>query len=177
MSEICFSDFHFLQVDCSQSFGPEICAANLPLHWVRGEQAVRVFKAEGRSNGQVAFNLRDWQSNTGGGVWQQWWAENGVLQTALSGSPDCLVTATDEEQDIRTFRITPNPARVVLQLDLSDKLLPAQVEVIDLQGKIFFTQKMSAANTVIQVNDWPAGMYFVRVKNSGISHCRRVVIE
>jgi len=168
---------YFLQVDCSPEFLPEICAPNQPLHWVRGEQAVRVFKAEGRSNGQVSFNLRDWQTSTGGGVWQQWWVENGVLQTSPSGSPDCLSAADYPGNDPAVIRISPNPARVLLQMELNEPVLPAQVEVLDLQGKCFYSQKVSVSNTSIQVNDWPSGMYFFRVKSSGMSYCRRVVIE
>ena len=168
---------YFLQADCSPEFAPETCAAGQSLHWVRGEQAVRVFKAEGRSNGQVTFNLRDWQSNTGGGVWQQWWVENGVLQTAPSGSPDCVSVANDPGKDLVSIRVAPNPARVQLQIELSENLLPAQLDVLDLQGKTFITEKINTADTAVQINDWPAGMYFIRIKNNGISYCRRVVIE
>lgn len=168
---------YFLQVDCSPEYSPEMCAAGQPLHWVRGQQAVRVFKAEGRSNGQVSFNLRDWQSNAGGGVWQQWWVENGVLLVGPSGAPDCLSAAQGPPQEDYSVRVTPNPARVSVQLDLSENLLPSQVEMIDLQGKIFFAQKITTENTTIQINDWPAGMYFIRFKNSGISYCRRLVVE
>ncbi len=167
---------YFLQADCSPEFTPETCVAGQALHWVRGEQAVRVFKAEGRSNGQVTFNLRDWHSNTGGGVWQQWWVENGTLQTAPSGSPDCVSAAIDPGKDV-SIRVSPNPARVQLHIELSETLLPAQLEVVDLQGKTFFTQKISTADTSVQINNWQAGMYFIRIKNSGISYCRRVVIE
>lgn len=168
---------YFLQVDCSPEFLPEICAPNQPLHWVRGEQAVRVFKAEGRSNGQVSFNLRDWQTTSGGGVWQKWWVENGLLQTSPSGSPNCLSAADQLGNDPAVIRISPNPARVLLQMELDEEVLPAQVEIIDVQGKSFYTQKVSTSNTSIQVKDWPSGMYFFRVKSSGMSYCRRVVIE
>lgn len=168
---------YFLQVDCGADYSPEICTTGQPLHWVRGEQAVRVFKAEGRSNGQVSFNLRDWQSSTGGGIWQKWWVENGVLLVSPSSSPDCLSTAVEQAPDASAIRVMPNPASILIQLDLPENLLPAQVEVIDLQSKTFYTKKITAENTAIQIKDWPAGMYFIRVKNNGISYCRRVVVE
>lgn len=171
------SDYaYFLQVDCSPEYAPETCSPGQPLHWVRGEQAVRVFKAEGRSNGQVSFNLHDWQSSTGGGVWQNWWVENGVLQTASSESPDCLTATQNPGSMGAAIHLSPNPVRVTLQLELPESMLPAQVAVFDLQGKSFYTQQVRMINTAINVNDWPTGMYFFRITSSGRSYCRKVVI-
>lgn len=167
---------YFLQADCSADYAPENCTAGQPLNWVRGQQAVRVFKAEGRSNGQVAFNIYDWQSTSGGGVWQNWWVENGALQTAASSAPDCVSAANEVDNTSTSIGISPNPASASLQLELDENLLPAQIEAFDLQGKLYFTQKINTPQKTVEVSNWPAGMYFFRIKGSGKWYCRRVVV-
>jgi cyanophycinase-like exopeptidase len=167
---------YFLQADCSADYAPENCTAGQPLNWVRGQQAVRVFKAEGRSNGQVAFNIYDWQSTSGGGVWQNWWVENGALQTAASSAPDCVSAANEVDNTSTSIGISPNPASASLQLELDENLLPAQIEAFDLQGKLYFIQEINTTQKTVQVGSWPAGMYFFRIKGSGKWYCRRVVV-
>lgn len=170
------SDYaYFLQVDCSQDYVPENCSAGQPLLWVRGQQAVRVFKAEGRPDGQVSFNIRDWQSTAGGGVWQRWWVENGVLQTGSSEAPECATSTDDFE--MAGIRMAPNPARSAFQLELPAAMLPAAIDVFDLHGKTVFRQKVQDVQTSIQVNEWPAGMYFLRIIHQGKSYGRRLIIE
>lgn len=167
---------YFLQADCTADYTPETCSAGQPLNWVRGQQAVRVFKAEGRSNGQVAFNIHDWQSASGGGTWQRWWVENGTFHTDASDAPECVSASNELENSDALIRISPNPARTSLHLELDENLLPAQLEAFDLQGKLYFTRKIDTPQKTIIVDSWPAGMYFFRVKGNGKWYFRRVVV-
>lgn len=168
---------YFLQADCSPEYAPEVCSAGQPLHWVRGQQAVRVFKAEGRSNGQVAFNIRDWQSSTGGGIWQRWWVENGTMLVATADAPDCVTSLPDVENTPSMLRITPNPARSQIQLMLNDSLLHADVVVYDLQGNIIHRQQADNTVLTLQIQNWPASMYFIRVNANGHAYSRKIVVN
>jgi cyanophycinase-like exopeptidase len=158
---------YFLQANCESGFAPENCVPGAPLHWVRGEEAVRVFKAEGRDdNGRVTFDLRDWRTATNGGVWENWWATAGVFATAPApGAPLC-VSAALEPKDSFWASISPNPAGEFAQLQLSPEALPARIEVFDLNGKTLFGQNTATPRTDFSLAHFPPGMYFVRVKNA-----------
>lgn len=172
------SDYaYFLQTDCSQQdFGPENCTAGQPLQWVRSEQAVRVFKAEGRSTGQVMFNIRDWKSTSGGGVWQRWWVESGALQTASSTAPDCLTDISSPDVNEILIGLTPNPVRENFQLQLPETILPVRIQIIDLHGKTVHTQDVSSEKTFISVEKWQAGMYFLRINKAGKLVSKKLII-
>ena len=167
---------YFLQADCTQDYAPETCLAGQPLHWVRGQQAVRVFKAEGRSNGLVSFNIRDWQSTAGGGTWQRWWVDNGTFQTGTSSAPECTTASFEPDNAPSFVRIAPNPARSFLQLELDESLLPAHIQMFDLQGKTCFSQEIQSMQMTVDVNNWPAAMYFLQVKGNGACYSRKVVV-
>jgi cyanophycinase-like exopeptidase len=158
---------YFLQANCEGDFTPENCVPGAPLHWVREEEALRVFKAEGRSDSaRVTFDLRDWRTTAGGGIWENWWVSAGVFATAPApGAPLC-VSAAFELQRPFWASISPNPAGEFAQLQLSPEALPARAEVFDLNGKILFGQNIATSRTDFSLAHFPPGMYFVRVKNA-----------
>jgi cyanophycinase-like exopeptidase len=167
---------YFLQADCAPDYAPEICSTGQPLQWIRGQQAVRVFKAEGRSGGQVAFNIRDWQSSMGGGVWQRWWVDNGTLQTGTSEAPNCVTSTSDVGNDESAVRISPNPVRNILQMEIDPALVPAVLQVFDVQGKLYYSQRINSDQTTLNVQEWPTGLYFFRINGSHSSYWRSVLV-
>lgn len=84
-----YDDFaYFLQVNCTIPNPPERCEANRSLEWNKEEAALKVYKVAGTQNGSNMFNLFDWKTGSGG-VWQNWWVQDGVFSTSNITSPSC----------------------------------------------------------------------------------------
>lgn len=56
---------------------PELCVSGSKLNWVRGNQAVRVYKVAGTANGANTFNFSSWTGT--GGTSSFYYVNNGVL--------------------------------------------------------------------------------------------------
>ena len=69
---------YFLSTDGRKP--PEDCRPGVPLQWVAGKKAIRVYELQGTPSGYGQFSVKDFHpSKANGGVWQWWWVENGVL--------------------------------------------------------------------------------------------------
>jgi len=153
---------YFLQANCVGDFTPETCTAGQPLHWQRNNAAVLVYRTPGRTGGDATFNLRDWKAGTGG-LWQNWWVENGVLKTQSGAEPACITTSTEPGVGPEV-RIFPNPAtnQVELEMDLLGQA--AALEVYDSQGKQVRAVPSWMDTLRLTTTDWATGFYFFRIK-------------
>lgn len=90
---------YFLQLNCEQPEGPELCQPGTPLTWNRGGQAVKAYKVPGTMPGTHSFDLNTWLTGNGG-TWEDWSVQQGVF-SAVPGNPvsDCLTTAV-QQQDV-----------------------------------------------------------------------------
>jgi len=81
---------YFIQVNCEISNNyPETCENGAPLTWNQGNQALKVFKANGTLQGTSTFDLSNWQLGTGGS-WEHWWVEDGTLTIEPGDAPACI---------------------------------------------------------------------------------------
>ncbi len=62
---------------------PEVCEDGSPLTWNHDQEALEVYRILGDSDGSNTFDLASWEEG-GGGVWETWYVEEGVLNTAGS---------------------------------------------------------------------------------------------
>jgi len=154
---------YFLQVNCNDDFTPETCTPGQPLHWRRDSAALLVYRTPGRADGSAAFNLRDWKSGTGG-QWQRWWVENGSLKTQTTTLLPACTTPVTEVDPGNTLRIFPNPSRDQITVEVNDVERPLALEVYDLQGKSMAVVTNWTQQTQVSCANWPAGMYFFRIK-------------
>jgi cyanophycinase len=60
--------------------GPEVCAPGLPLTWNRNQQAVKVYRIAGSSNGGGSFDLINY-SKASGGTWFYFYVDSGMFYT------------------------------------------------------------------------------------------------
>jgi cyanophycinase len=103
---------YFLQVNCESPIGPETCEASAPLHWDRGQQAVKAYVVPATPEGEHAFQLTDWTPSDTGSVWEDWWVNNGALEKIPDAAPaDCATWSALEARGIESisFRAWPNP--------------------------------------------------------------------
>ena len=79
----------------SQGYGgtPENCVQGQPLDWNRNNEAVKVYKVLGTTNGANSFNLNTWTDGSGG-EWQDFYVSNGALNIIPNAEPPTTGDAT-----------------------------------------------------------------------------------
>ncbi|MEZ5043554.1 MAG: T9SS type A sorting domain-containing protein [Saprospiraceae bacterium] len=76
-----------------------------------------------------------------------------------------------------TVMVAPNPSRDNLNVTLkSDKWQEWQLALYASNGQLLFQQRQQQASTTISVNQFPPGVYFIRVKTEGQVISRKVII-
>ena len=79
------------------------------------------------------------------------------------------IVSTKELEDVQSFSIFPNPVNTLLQIDLElAKVGAYQLEILASNGQIILEKTMTlqkSENLKFDVNDFPQGIYFVRLKN------------
>ena len=70
--------------------------------------------------------------------------------------------------------VYPNPGRGVFTLELPTE---AKVTIVDLQGKIVFSQYLQEGKQVLDLNDIRQGLYIVRCESNGAFTTLRLVKE
>lgn len=154
---------YFLQENLVDQSGPEVLEQDIPLTWIRNEQAVKVYKVPGTLSGENFFDLNDWTTGQGGS-WENWWVDNGELFMA-SGDP--LAVAEAEKEG---FAFYPNPTAGELNFSMEQPLIQGQFRVIDATGRTALSGNLYGINQ-IDVAELPEGFYLIVLSDAD----RRVV--
>jgi hypothetical protein len=85
--------------------------------------------------------------------------ENCILVGKLVASPPVSVDGKQKEP----FKIFPNPSEGIFTLELNEDFEQTDVIVVDVLGKTVFSGKKLQASTQIDLSDYPAGMYFIKL--------------
>lgn len=127
---------YFLQTNCENDFvGPETCVNSKPLHWYRNKAAVRVLKLPGQQDGAMTFDLRDWTS-ANGGVWENWWADQGNWFFAPADGPPACATEASELPVESAGLVWAIPTPGLLRLSVPPDNLPARIKLYDIKGNL-----------------------------------------
>jgi hypothetical protein len=97
--------------------------------------------------------------------------ENCILTGKLNASPPVSVDDTQKE----SFKIFPNPSEGVFTLELNEDFQQADVIVVDVLGKIVFSGKKLEASTQINLSDYPAGMYFIKLVKDDLCKTEKII--
>ena len=65
------------------------------------------------------------------------------------------------------FTISPNPVQEQLHLDFGDTKSAYLMQIIDNMGKIIETHIIKKNSKTIDVSNWNAGLYFIRLEHQG----------
>jgi hypothetical protein len=83
------------------------------------------------------------------------------------------------ESNKNLFSFFPNPAKDEFQVIVSSSFSKAAIEIVNSSGTIFLMKEINPkdgftykATTI----DWPAGMYFVRLKTENEVETRKLII-
>lgn len=167
---------YFLQTNCEiLDITPEECSLNNPLDWNKGGEAVKVYVVKGTMTGANTFDLSDWQTGSGG-VWENWYVDNGVLIEELGSQINCSsvgVVQNKFENDIRLF---PNPANETLSVTLNSAI--TNIDIIDVHGKVVIPNSSFNLNEMtIDISSLDYGFYFVHVKSLTNNYLMKFVKE
>jgi len=96
----------------------------------------------------------------------------GIWYTDLPPMPDFVA-----ESEEATLTVAPNPASTFITVSVSESLHNATLTVYDLHGKVCYSGKMQGSSTKIPTNDFPSGIYFVKVAGDKANVVRKVAIQ
>lgn len=84
----------------------------------------------------------------------------------VSGSAcDTIISGIDEFATEDVLKVSPNPVKDKVEIQLAKYLPDADLQISDIQGRIVYQNKNYYLAEYITTHDWPAGVYFVRISN------------
>ncbi|MCS7037783.1 MAG: Type 1 glutamine amidotransferase-like domain-containing protein [Saprospiraceae bacterium] len=164
-----YSDYaYFLKTNCQQPREPEVIQPNTPLTWNRQQAAVVVYAVPGTKTGANTFNLKTWESGTGG-QWQHWHAAQGVMAQKAAPNGACNPTSSEREVSTMPMRLHlyPNPAReqLLIEVEGADGK-PISLQLLDALGRVVWQYRGEEADHVLSVGHLPAGPYVLAAQSS-----------
>lgn len=163
---------YFLQLNCEVADNrPELCAPGQPLTWNQGQAALRVYAVKGTANGSRSFDLRDWESGSGGS-WEYWYAEAGSLLTRPAPPPACALLGAEALAPM-LFSLHPNPAAGRVWLKAGGQPIEG-AELLDLLGRRLAIFRQDGRDWHLSVESLPPGLYLVRAWGGGRSGLARL---
>jgi hypothetical protein len=84
-------------------------------------------------------------------------------------------TSSIKEQNNSGFAIFPNPATT--QFTIANAEIGTRVSVIDITGKVIFTEIVNSNTHVISTKDLVNGIYFVQLENNGQISQKKLVVN
>ena len=164
-------DVYFIQTNCELTdLTPESCEINTPLTWNKGNASLKVYHAKGTMNGVQTFNLNDWLSGSGG-VWENWYVENGVLTEVVSLAPACNLENSIQKNTKKNSFIFENPI-ITGKLELKEFDFQ-KATIFDLNGKI---QTISSSENEVNVSELTSGMYFLYLTKNNVEEKYKILI-
>jgi len=87
----------------------------------------------------------------------------------------CIVSIEETSGGEPVIVFSPNPAVVFLQIQIEDSEI-WDISLFDLQGRLMYRQSVSGSR-IIEIEDWPAGVYALRAVSGGRAYTGRFVKE
>jgi hypothetical protein len=78
-----------------------------------------------------------------------------------------------------SLRVAPNPARTNIQIEWQS-IAPDEVlaiDVMNIQGALIYHCNPARDNISVDVNDWPQGMYLLRVKTQHGIRIEKILVK
>jgi len=164
---------YFLQVNCTLPNVPEKCEMGEPLNWVRNNAAVKVYRIKGESTGNKYLDLNNWEEGDGG-IWENWYVENGVLTTEIGEAINCSATSVSQI-DESNLSLYPNPiSDGFLTIENSTSLIQ-KIEILDATGKAIFSKKIKQYNYNIDFSDYSKGIFFVKIWIDNLFYTKKII--
>lgn len=173
---------YFIAVNCDvPNNKPEVCNAGFPLNWNKNNAALKVYRIKGNSIGNNSFNTLNFKT-ANGGVWQHWYADNGVFKIDSIGinPPICSAPLSLHNDKYNLNIITkkttkliyyPNPAKEFLLVKTNDKI--KTISIINSFGfQAYSNNNFSSSQPLkINLNQYKTPLMFVCFEMSSGEKC------
>ncbi len=166
---------YFLQVNCQTPNTPEVLSAGLPLTFNRSNMAVKVYHIDANASGSQTFDLKNWQTASGG-TWENWYVQSGVFASTLNASTSACVLSSKTIQiaDIPN-QFYVNRAQNVLCLKGNKQIL--RLTILDAMGqKCIEIPNLDGLKT-IDISTLKTGIYIVLADDLNNRFKQKIVIE
>jgi len=90
---------------------------------------------------------------------------------------ETLLTVADNNLD-SAFSVFPNPSNGEININITSGLGEGQVQIIDLNGRVVFSQDMLLEGTLnVNASGLSQGVYVVQVSNATVSDTAKLIIR
>lgn len=157
---------YFIQTNCELANRlPETCTNNTPLNWNIGGEALKVYAVKGTLAGTNTFDLNDWQTGNGG-VWQNWYVDNGTLLESNSTAINCTANTIDNYQLSASISVYPNPFNDMISISSNEHEIQ-EITLFDQTGRIVMQVNNPQVNPLnLETDDLTNGVYILTVKSN-----------
>jgi hypothetical protein len=90
---------------------------------------------------------------------------------------DFLMDVSVSEMAFGQWVIYPNPVKDVLTIQVEEQLLLATFELLDISGRILKSARISSLISHFDIQDFPSGIYFIRINLNNQIQLKKIVIE
>jgi len=159
---------YFIQTNCELSdITPENCSPSSPLDWNLGGASIKVYSVKGTNSGVNSFNLSDWETGNGG-IWENWYVDNGTLIETSGTQINCPALSVDNIELNYDLKVYPNPCRNSITIKTEKEVL--EFSLIDLIGStVILRNELNTSPIIIDITTLPSGMYLLKIQtNNGI---------
>lgn len=79
-----------------------------------------------------------------------------------------------QEQNVHAFNIYPNPTATTFTLTADSRFSGTDYKIYNVEGRIILTGKINATQTIIDLKDFPSGIYIIKI-NDALNHTLKVI--
>jgi cyanophycinase-like exopeptidase len=156
---------YFIQTNCEvTNITPEDCSPNNPLDWNLGNASIKVYAVKGTETGVNTFDLNDWETGVGG-IWEDWYVDNGVLNELSGFEPNCQSVSIPKIANDAIMNIYPNPANDFINIQFNQSFQSIGViKIRNLLGTLVGEKKGELVHKVeLDISDLTSGVYTIEV--------------
>lgn len=99
-----------------------------------------------------------------------------TLEYTIADAKDGDVTSIDKEKpEDSSFKVYPNPASHSVKIEHEG--LIGNIEVINSLGMRMYRERIMDQEIVLNIEDFPAGIYFIKINSRGVFRTKKLVIR
>ncbi len=102
------------------------------------------------------------------------WTNIDPTSTFVNSQAECDALSINDQNLQNNIKVYPNPATDKIYIDTTNNLAINKVEMYDLLGKIVYNSNKPV--TIIPVNNFKTGIYFVKLTSNNISKTKKILI-
>lgn len=166
---------YFLQVNCQFQNTPEVLSPGQPLTFNRNNMAVKVYHIEANASGSQTFDLKNWQTGSGGN-WENWYVQSGAFASTLNASANtCLLSSNLNAIKKIDNQFYINQMQGLLIYKGEEQI--TQLTVLNALGQKCLEWENPNELNRMMIGHLKPGIYFIFADNSHSMFKQKIVIE